>query len=172
MRLLIIAAALLAVASPSSAAPFEPGAYLGVSAGRASVSSQYADDSSDISLGGTVGYQYTPNFGFDVYTRSLSVDPFRGVFAEAGYYPEHAYGIALQGTVPLNERFSLFGRAGIGRTSMRGTRIDMPDRDETDPMVGVGVSYAFNRQWSITADASYLTKTEVSLFSFGARFNF
>ncbi|HEX8405460.1 MAG TPA: porin family protein [Duganella sp.] len=172
MRLLIIAAAALAVAGPSSAAPFEPGTYLGVSAGRASVSSQYADDSSDISLGGAIGYQYTPNFGFDVYTRSLSFDPFRGMFAGSGYYPEHTYGIAVQGTVPLNERFSVFGRAGVGRTSMQATRNDLADRDETDPMVGLGVSYALNRQWSINADATYLTKTEVSLFSFGARFQF
>jgi len=82
------------------------------------------------------------------------------------------YGVAVQGTVPLNERFSLFGRAGIGRTSMQATRGDRPDRDETDPMVGVGVSYAFNRHWSIGADFSYLTKTEVSLYSFSARFNF
>lgn len=172
MRLFIIAAAALAIAGPSFAAPFEPGAYVAVSAARASVSSQYADDSSDISLGGAIGYQYTPNFGFDVYTRSLSFDPFRGMFAGSGYYPEHTYGIAVQGTVPLNERFSLFGRAGIGRTSMQGTRNDLADRDETDPMVGVGVSYALNRQWSLNADATYLTKTEVSLFSFGARFNF
>jgi len=172
MRLLIIAAALLAVAGPSVAAPFEPGVYLGVSGGRASVSSKYADNSSDFSVGGAIGYQYTPNFGFDVYTRGLSLDPFRGVFTEAGYYPDRTFGIAVQGTAPLNERFSLFGRAGIGRTSMNATRSNLPDRDETDPLVGVGVSYAFNRHWSITADVSYLTKTEVSLYSVGVRFNF
>ena len=172
MRLLIIAAAALAVVGPSFAAPFEPGVYLGVSGGRASVSSKYADNDSDFSVGGAIGYQYTPNFGFDVYTRGLSLDPFRGMFTEAGYYPDRTYGIAVQGTVPLSERFSLFGRAGVGRTSMQGNRNNMSDRDETDPMVGVGVSYAFNRQWSIGVDASYLTKTEVSLFSFGARFNF
>ncbi|HEX7986516.1 MAG TPA: porin family protein [Duganella sp.] len=171
MRLLIIAAA-LAVAGPSFAAPFEPGVYIGATAGRASVSSKYADNSSDISLGASLGYQYTPNFGFDVYTRSLSFDPFRGLFTEAGYYPERTYGIAVQGSVPLNELFSLYGRAGVGRTSMQATRSDLPDRDETDPMVGVGVSYAFNRHWSIGADFSYLTKTEVSLYSFSARFNF
>lgn len=172
MRLFIIAAAALAVAGPSFAAPFEPGVYLGATAGRASVSSKYADNSSDISLGGSIGYQYTPNFGFDVYTRSLSFDPFRGFLAESGYYPERTYGIAVQGTVPLGERFSLFGRAGIGRTAMQATRSDLPDRDETDPLVGVGVSYAFNRHWSIGADFSYLSKTEVSLYSFSARFNF
>ena len=172
MRLLIIAAAALAVAGPSFAAPLAPGVYLGVSGGRASVSSKYADDDSDFSIGGAIGYQYTPNFGFDVYTRGLSLNPFRGMFTEAGYYPDRTYGIAAQGTMPLNERFSLFGRAGIGRTSMTATRSGMPDRDETDPMVGVGASYAFNRHWSIGVDASYLTKTEVSLFSFGARFQF
>ena len=172
MRLFLIAAAALAVAGPSSAAPFEPGVYLGATAGRASVSSKYADNSSDISIGGAIGYQYTPNFGFDVYTRSLNFDPFRGLFSEAGYYPERTYGIAVQGTVPISERFSLFGRAGVGRTSMHATRSNMPDRDETDPMVGAGVSYAFNRHWSIGADFSYLTKSEVSLYSFSARFNF
>lgn len=172
MRFFIIAAAALAVAGPAIAAPFEPGVYVGATAGRASVASKYADNSSDISLGGSIGYQYTPNFGFDVYTRSLSFDPFRGLFTEAGYYPERTYGIAVQGTVPLSERFSLYGRAGVGRTSMHATRSDLPDRDETDPMVGVGVSYAFNRHWSIGADFSYLSKTEVSLYSFSARFNF
>ena len=172
MRLFIIAAAALALAGPSIATPFEPGVYVGATAGRASVSSKYADNSSDISLGGSIGYQYTPNFGFDVYTRSLSFDPFRGMFARSGYYPEHTYGIAVQGTVPLNERFSLFGRAGVGRTAMQGTRNDLADRDETDPMVGVGVSYAFNRQWSINLEGSYLTKTEVSLVTFGARYQF
>ena len=65
----------LAVAGPSVAAPFEPGVYLGATTGRASVSSKYADNSSDISLGGLIGYQYTPNFGFDVYTRGLSFNP-------------------------------------------------------------------------------------------------
>ena len=56
MRLFIIAAAALAVAGPSFAAPFEPGVYLGATAGRASVSSKYADNSSDISIGGDFSY--------------------------------------------------------------------------------------------------------------------
>lgn len=171
MRLLILAAA-LAAASPSFAAPFEPGVYLGASAGRASISSKYVADGHDISLGGAIGYQYTPNWGFDVYTRSLNLNPFQYLFAEAGYYPDRLYGIAVQATVPLDEHFSWFGRAGIGRTTMKGTRSSMGNRDETDPMVGVGVSYAFNRQWSINLEGSYLTKTEVSLVTFGARYQF
>jgi opacity protein-like surface antigen len=172
MRFLLLAAAALAVAAPSFAAPFEPGVYLGASAGRASISSEYVDDSDDISLGGTLGYQYTRNWGFDVYTRSLSLNPFGGLFAKAGYYPDRLYGVAVQATVPLDEHFSFFGRAGIGRTTMKSTRASMEDRDKTDPMIGVGVSYAFNRQWSINLEGSYLTQTEVSLVTFGARFQF
>lgn len=173
MRHTLTAMALLAVSAASFAAPaFEPGVYLAANAGRASVSSKYADSNNDITLGAAVGYQYTPNLGFEVYTRSLSFNPFRGFLSEAGYYPDNHYGIALMGTVPLNERFSLFGRAGVGRTEMKATRSTMEDRTETDPIVGVGVSYAFNRQWSLNLEGSYLTKSEVSLISFGARFQF
>jgi opacity protein-like surface antigen len=173
MRHALTALALLATAAPTFAAPFDPGVYLAVFGGRASISSKYADSStSDIALGGAIGYQYTPNLGFEVYSRSLSLDPFRGLFSEAGYYPDSHYGIALMGTAPLNDHFSLFGRAGIGSTTMKGNRSTLEDRNETDPMVGVGVSYAFNRHWSRKQEGSYLTKSEVSLISFGARFQF
>jgi opacity protein-like surface antigen len=173
MRHTIAALALLAAAVPSFAqTAFEPGVYVALNGGRASLSSKYADDSSDITLGAATGYQFTRNLGFEVYTRSLSFTPFRGTFQEPGYYPDNHYGIAAMGTLPLNERFNLFGRAGIGRTSMKGNRSSLQDKDETDPVVGVGVSYAFNRQWSLNLEGSYLTKSEVSLLSFGARFQF
>jgi len=174
MRGLLLSLAALAAAftAPAMAAEFTPGVYLAVDTARASVSSKYAESSNDISLGGRIGYQYTPNFGFDVYSRSLNLNPFRDIFTEAGYYPERHYGIAAQGTVSLNERFSLYGRAGIGRTSMHATRTTMEDKDETDGLAGVGVSFNFSRQWSMNAEASYLTKTEVKLISLGARFQF
>jgi opacity protein-like surface antigen len=173
MRSSIIAATLAAaVLCPSFAAPFEPGPYLTASVGRSSVSSDYAESSNDISLGGAIGYQYTRNWGFDVHSRSLSLNPLRSAFTEAGYYPDRFYGIAVQGTVPLDDYFSLYGRAGIARTTLRPTRDTMQDRDQTDATVGVGASYAFNRQWSINLEATYLTKSEVSLLSIGGRFQF
>lgn len=172
MRLFLIAAAALAIAGPSVAAPFEPGAYVAVNAGSASASSKYAESSDDVSIGGALGYQYTPNWGFDIHTRSLSLNPARAIFAPAGYYPDRFYGIAVQGTVPLDQNFSLFGRAGVARTTLQPTRNTMQDRDQTDATVGIGVSYAFTRQWSINLEGTYLTKSEVSLLSFGGRFQF
>jgi opacity protein-like surface antigen len=172
MRGLILILAAVAV-TPSMAAEFEPGVYLAADTARASTSSKYAaDDDNDLSFGGKIGYQYTRNFGFDVYTRTLSMNPLRGLASEAGYYPDRNYGIAVQGTAPLNERFSVFGRAGIGRTKLQPNRTSLKDKEETDGMVGVGLSFNFSRQWSINLEGSYLTKTEVKLISFGGRFQF
>ena len=172
MRHFIVFMAAITAAIPSLAAAFEPGVYLGVDAARASVSSRYVDDSNDVSIGGRIGYQYTPSFGFDVYARGLSLNPLRGLFTEAGYYPDRHYGVAVQGTVPLAESISVYGRAGIGRTTLKSTRSSIGDKDETDGMAGLGVSYHFNRQWSLNLEASYLTKSEVKLLSIGSRLQF
>jgi opacity protein-like surface antigen len=171
MRGLILSLAAL-VAAPSLAASFEPGVYINIDTARASVSSKYVESNSDISIGGRIGYQYTPNFGFDVYARSLSLNPLREIYTEAGYYPDRHYGIAVQGTAPLNERFSLYGRAGIGRTTLHATRASMDDKDETDGMAGLGVSYHFSPRWSLNVEGSYLTRSEVKLISIGGRFQF
>lgn len=155
-----------------SAHAFEPGAYAAIDGGRASISSKYADDSNDIALGASLGYQYTPNLGVEFYTRSLSLNPFRGAFAPAGYYPERHYGIAVLGTANLDEHFRLFGRAGIGRTTMESNREALGSRDETDPVVGVGIGYAFNQRWAINLEATYFTKTDVNVVALGARWKF
>jgi len=173
MRRMISALVLgLLATSPAFAQSFEPGLYLSADAGRASISSKYADNSGDATLSAAVGYQYTPNFGFEVYTRGLSLTPLRGAFAPAGYYPDTHYGIAALGTARLDRNFRLYGRVGIGRTSMKGNRNSLPDRDETDPIFGVGVGYAFNRNWSLNLEANYLTKSDVSLVTVGVRYQF
>jgi hypothetical protein len=176
MRSLIIGSTLLALlgaAVPAFASPaFAPGVYAEVNGGRASVSSRYADDSNDVALGVAAGYQFTPNLAAEVFTRGLSLNIFRGALVEAGYYPDEHYGVAVIGTVPLDGGFSLFGRAGIGRTKMEGNRTSLNSYDETDPSVGVGARYHFNRSWSLSLEASRLTKTDVTLITAGARFQF
>jgi opacity protein-like surface antigen len=162
----------LLATAPAFAQSFEPGLYLSADIGRASISSKYADNSGDATLSAAVGYQYTPNWGFEVYSRGLSLNPFRGLLSEPGYYPDSHYGIAALGTARIDQNFRIYGRVGIGRTSMKGSRSSMGDRDETDPIVGVGVGYAFNRNWSLNLEGSYLTKTEVSLVTLGVRYQF
>ncbi|WP_332856679.1 outer membrane beta-barrel protein [Duganella sp. S19_KUP01_CR8] len=166
-------ATLLSAAAPSFAGPgFEPSVYAEVVGGRTSVSSKYAANGDDVSFGAGLGYQYTPNFGFEVYTRSLSFIPIVAALSAPGYYPDQHSGIAAIGTVPLNESFSLFGRAGVGRTTMKANRNTLSDRTDTDAVVGLGVRYAFNRNFSLSLEGTYLSKSEVSVYSFGARYQF
>lgn len=77
MRVFISAAILSLAAASAVAEPgFQPGLYASVDIGRASISSKYADNSGDITAGGALGYQYTPNLGVEVYSRGLSLNPF------------------------------------------------------------------------------------------------
>lgn len=169
----ILACGLLLAAAPSFAQNgAATGVYLSADIGRASVSSKYADDGSDASLSAAIGYQVSPKLGFELYSRGLSLNPFRGAFDEAGYYPDNHYGIAAVAGTNLSEAVRLFGRAGVGRTTMKGNRSRLADKHETDPIVGVGVSYAVSRNWSLNLEASYLTKTEVNLVTMGARLQF
>jgi len=166
-------ATLLSAAAPAFAGPgFEPGVYAEIIGGRTSVTSKYAANGDDISFGAGLGYQYTPNFGFEVYTRSLSFIPLVAAVSAPGYYPDQHSGIAAIGTMPLNESFSLLGRAGVGRTTMKANRNTMSDRTDTDAVAGVGVRYAINRNFSLSLEGTYLSKSEVSIYTFGARYQF
>ncbi len=168
-----IAISLAIMAAPTFAATsFEPAAYVGADVGRATVSSKYVDDSSDISAGLRLGYQATRNLGVEGYFRGLSFNALRGLVAEAGYYPDEHYGVAVVGTAPLNEHFSIYGRLGVGSTRLKSTRTTIADKNETDPLISAGVSYSFNNHWSINLDLSRLTKSEVNLISSGFRYQF
>lgn len=171
--LFFLAAAALSAAAPAFAAPaFQPGPYIGVDAARASVSSRYVDDSNDISLGLTAGYQATPNLAIEANAHSLSFNPFRDLLAPAGYYPDQHYGVAVVGSAPLNDDVSIFVKGGIGSTRMHSTRNSIPDRNETDPVIGLGVRYGFSNNWALNLEASRLTKTDVTLISVGVRYQF
>lgn len=168
-----LSVALVAMAAQAyAAAQFTPAAYAGAGLGRASVSSKYVDDSNDISFNALLGYQATPNLGIEAYTRSLSFNPFRGLLSDAGYYPDQHYGLAVVGTAPLDEHFSIYGRLGVGSTKLHSTRTSIADKHETDPLISAGASYSFNNNWSVNMDLSRLTKSEVNLISTGLRYQF
>ncbi|GAB2882585.1 hypothetical protein GCM10027277_59280 [Pseudoduganella ginsengisoli] len=171
MRFILAALGLLA-AAPSFAQSVQPGAYLSAELGYTSISSKYADNSGDANLGLAIGYQATPNLAVELYTRGLNLTPLRGAFEPVGYYPDSHYGIAALATVPINEQFRAYGRFGVGRTKMKGNRVSMGEHSDTDPIVGAGVGYALSRNWSLSLEASYLTKSEVTMVNFGARYQF
>jgi len=167
MRFLAIG--LFVLAAPAFA---QTGVYTDMTSGRASVSSKYTDDSNDVSFGGAIGYQVNSSLGFEVYSRGLSLNPYRGLLSEAGYFPDRHYGIAVLGATPLGNRFSAYGRLGLGQTTMIANRNNLADKQQTDPVLGVGVRYDFNKTISAELEATRLTKSEATLVTAGIRIQF
>jgi opacity protein-like surface antigen len=172
----IMSSALVALAASASMPVFAletgAGVYAGMQVGRASP----PDDRivrDDVSIGLRAGYQINNYMGVELFRNSLS-------FIEIGYalnrnepaHPEEHTGIAVTGAYPLNERFKLTGRAGVGRTRMHAAARGKDNYNETDPSVGAGLRFDFNRHWSINAEAMRLTKTKVTVISTGFRFLF
>ncbi|AKU23543.1 porin family protein [Massilia sp. NR 4-1] len=161
----------LLVAAPALAAPGENSDfYLGANIGKSTVSSKNVDEDNDPTFGFAAGYQFNKNVGVEAFTRSLSFRIFDGLVGDSSYYPDTHYGISLLGAVPLNEQFSIYGRAGVGRTAMKSARVSKKDYKETDPSVGLGLSYALGRHWSFNLEAARFTKTDVTTVTAGAQF--
>lgn len=148
------------------------GIYVGAGIGGSSVSSHKVDSDNDPSLNVNLGYRFNQNFSTELFARSMSFRMFDGLIGDDSYYPDTHVGIAVLGTVPLNNAFSLYGRLGVGRTVMKSSRVSNKDRDETDPSVGLGVRYAFSPAWSVNLEATRFTKTEVNTYLFGVQYNF
>lgn len=173
---MIISSALLAlvtvVSTPVLAVQNGPGIYAGIQVGQAS-SSNDRIERDELSIGLRTGYQIDKHIGVELFSHSLS-------FIEFGYgfsrnepaYPEQHYGIAVTGTIALDGRFSLTGRAGIGRTKMHSYWSGKDDYNENDPSIGGGLRFNFNPHWSINAEAMRLTKTRVTVVSTGFRYQF
>ncbi|ATQ77091.1 hypothetical protein CR152_23185 [Massilia violaceinigra] len=175
MRILFSGALVALAASfsmPASAAPDGAGAYASSHIGQASSSNnQFERD--ELSFGLRAGYQFNTYLGMEVFNTTLSFihNPF-SAYRTNEYYPEDHYGVAVTGAIPLGGRFSLTGRAGIGRTKMRAFSARDSDYNETDPSIGAGVSFRFNPNLSINAEAMRLTKTKVTVISTGFRYQF
>ncbi|MBJ7311679.1 outer membrane beta-barrel protein [Rugamonas sp. CCM 8940] len=161
---------LLLASSAAYAAEFDPGIYVGSDIGRSSYS-QPGVSNGDLALGLKLGYQATPNFGAEIIARSLS---FRidGLFSDSAYYPESHIGVAAVGKIPLNDRFSLYGRLGVGRTKMHSARVANKDQNETEALFGGGVSYAFSPKWQMSLEAIRFNKSELTLVTLGVQYNF
>lgn len=89
---------------------------------------------------------------------------------------QQSYGLAAVGTIPLGERFELFGKAGFLQTEQQTRRItpspSTVDRDETELHYGLGVKYAFTRNWVVRGEWENTDKLKVEMFSIGVEYRF
>ena len=126
-------------------------------------------DDSDTGYGLTVGYQLNDHFAFEfAYVDVGSVD-YRstatvsdGVVqgdAELGLESSaHGPVLSVLGILPIGERFSVFGRAGLSLLNAEGTaRISLEGISErasqssqkSDPVLGVGAEFSLSKHFAI-----------------------
>jgi OmpA-OmpF porin, OOP family len=89
---------------------------------------------------------------------------------------QHSYGLAAVGTLPLGERFELFGKAGFLQNEQESRRVSpnpsTRDRDETGFHYGLGAKYALTKNWALRGEWEKTEKLEVELLSIGVEYRF
>lgn len=89
---------------------------------------------------------------------------------------QRSYGLAAVGTLPLGERFELFGKAGFLMTEQDTRRItpspSTVNRDETELHYGLGARFLFTRNWAARAEWENTEKLKVEMLSIGVEYRF
>ena len=163
------------------------GAYIGANVGRSELKLSDEEGSikkSDTGYKAYAGYDFTQNFG-----------------AEAGYVDfgkltqndggaklevkNHAFYVAATGTLPLNEQFSLFAKAGVSqnRTKVSYSELNFSESEshnKTSALFGIGAAYHFDKKLSLVAEYENFgtvasedgSKLKADMFSIGLRYKF
>ncbi|STQ91219.1 porin family protein [Iodobacter fluviatilis] len=170
MRLLVALGFILMVSSAN--AEIRPGFMADFSIGR----SQYSTDSEpDAAFSAQLAYQINTHFAIEGQFVGLGlVTPmFAGWFEEkVKYTPESYYGISLVGNLPLNERFDLYAKLGVGRTLFSSSQKKYADYSETDTNLGAGTRMRLGQNWSMKFEGQYFNKAKVSTWLLGVGYHF
>ena len=165
----------------------DPGFYVGGSVGQASlnesVNSTISIDDEDTSFRLSAGYSFSDYFAveggyidFGEVSDSFTVAGVTGrVEAEAD-----GFDLALVGSLPVSEKFSLTGRAGylFWDADVKATATGVPtisdSEDGNDLFFGIGAEYRFTDQWSLTGgwDRYELDDVDFDNLHVGVRYRF
>lgn len=88
-----------------------------------------------------------------------------------------SFGVAAVGILPLNERFSVFGKAGILMTdttvTARSGSVSSSESDSSSELhIGVGMLFNVTQRFAIRAEWERATDTEIDMLSIGVQFRF
>ncbi|HEX9392989.1 MAG TPA: outer membrane beta-barrel protein [Usitatibacteraceae bacterium] len=122
----------------------------------------------DVMVGVALGYTFSPNLAAEVGFNDYGKINFGGVDGTAK--TTHA---SLILTAPLNNQFSIYGRAGVASTEDKvSDRFGSFKETKTEGLFGVGVGYNFARNLIGTIEYQRLNDSDVSAFVAGVKFSF
>ncbi|MFC7288913.1 outer membrane beta-barrel protein [Herminiimonas glaciei] len=183
---------LLGTALAAPMAAYAEGAYVGVNVGR-SDQKLSVDGIGSISDSGTGykvygGYGFNKNFGLEAGYNKLGTGKASYVDgANSGSISSKpsAFYLAVTGTLPVNEQFSLFAKVGasFNRTKVYAEENGVSEsakENHTSTLLGLGASYNFTKNVSVVAeyeDFGKIVKVDglhlkANLLSIGVRYKF
>jgi OOP family OmpA-OmpF porin len=176
----LVAMLLLSCTPPSAFA--ESGLTIAGSVGSASLTEAFDGldvDTDSTAFRFTIGWQFNDYFtleggyhNFGRFEQTVDVD---GTPVEVSLKAD-GFTLGVTGSLPLGERFSLFGRAGAffwdGDADLNGVSQARPE--DTNLFLGFGLSYRLTEKLELTGDWSRyeLEDTESDVASLGLRYRF
>lgn len=164
------------------------GIYAGANIGRAelkvSADQEVSRKDNDTGYKVYAGYDFTQNFGaeagyVDFGKLSQNFDGMKSAIKN------HAFYVAATGTLPLNEQFSLFAKAGVAQNRAKLTVSalnfsDSESHNKTSALFGIGAAYHFDKKLSLVAEYENFgkvasedgAKLKADLLSIGLRYKF
>jgi OOP family OmpA-OmpF porin len=130
------------------------------------------------------GYQFNANYGIEVAYVNLGKAEIgaQGYFAKSE--PQTVF-VAATGTLPLNNEFSLFGKAGVAQNHVKLTSrgigyTESESENRTSAVFGIGAAYHLNKNVSFVAEYENFGKIakddgaslKADLLSVGVRYSF
>jgi len=162
-----------------------------VSAGVTGLSSSLDEKDTGYKL--QLGYKFTPNWAIEGGYVDLGKFKYNATFTGGGANAEvkaSGWNIAGVGTVPINDRFSLFGKLGlidakvkgsVTATGPGGTASGNTSSTKSKANWGIGANYGVSKAWGLRAEWERFSKlgdknttgeSDVDLLSVGVVFNF
>ena len=88
-----------------------------------------------------------------------------------------SFGVAAVGILPISERFSLFGKAGVLMTTVSATIAGggvsaSDDDDDTELHLGVGAMFHLTDRWSIRGEWERTQDSKIEMISIGIQYRF
>jgi OOP family OmpA-OmpF porin len=152
--------ALVGVLGMAVAQAEEIGFYVGLDAGKAEAR-KYCDnitncDSSDTSMRVEVGYDFNKNIGAEIGYTSFGTLFNANDNSINANQDASALTVSALGTLPVGERFGIFGRLGLARydVSNSGTVQGVPveSNNSTKPYLGAGVKFDLDSNWMLRTE--------------------
>jgi OOP family OmpA-OmpF porin len=176
----LLAAAGMAVSSASMAQSAEKGFYAGASFGQSE-----ADGSCPTGFSCDFKDTDWKIFGGYRFMRHLAVEGFYAdhgeITVKSGAVTATAqsstFGVAAVGILPLGGNFELFGKLGVGSTSVDATAsapgVSAGASDSgSDVLYGVGALYNFTRNLGVRAEYERYNDSEINVLSIGVQYRF